>query len=150
MRVVGQQRDAMTKTNATIHYSVRPSAFLIDLVIYLVVMFGVRELYVSGLGFIANALLMSCATLIVASWRMKVRGITWRDLGFRNPDRYLKTQVATGAILAMAIGGIIFFEILKDSFFPGLAEDVSDEAATSKFGDLTASGCHSGPRGSAV
>lgn len=112
------------------------SCIFVDLTIYLVVMFGVRELYLSSLSFIVNALLISFVTLLVASWRMKVRGVSWRALGLRKPDHVGKTMLATGAILAMAIGSIIVFQLIKDSFFPTLAEDVSDEAATGKFGDL--------------
>ena len=59
----------------------RPRAFFIDLVIYLSVMFLVREVYFSEIGFIANGLLWSLTTLAVATWRMKARGVSWRDLG---------------------------------------------------------------------
>ena len=40
----------------------------------------------SGLGFMAGALFGSFAALFVASWRMRVRGVTWGDLGFRKPE----------------------------------------------------------------
>jgi hypothetical protein len=107
------------------------------LTLYLAVMFGVRELYIADLGFMANALLMSLVTLIVASWRMRARRISWRALDLRKPERFTKTLVAMVAILAMAIGGIVFFELIKDAVFPGLEADDSSEAAKSKFGDLT-------------
>ena len=49
----------------------------------------------------------------------------------------MQTLAATaGGILAMVIGAIILFEIIKDPFFPELPTDVSDEQARSKFGDL--------------
>jgi membrane protease YdiL (CAAX protease family) len=115
---------------------VRSRAFFFDLAIYLTVMFGVREIYFSGLGFMANGLFWSLTTLVVSSWRMKVRGITWRDLGLIKPENPTKTLVATGGILVMAIGSIILFEMFKEPFFPELAADVSGEQASSKFGDL--------------
>jgi membrane protease YdiL (CAAX protease family) len=115
---------------------IRSRDFFFDLTIYLAVMFGVREVYFSGLGFMANGLFWSLTTLIVSSWRMKVRGVTWRDLGFRKPESLMKTLAATGGILAMAIGGIILFQMIKEPLFPELAADVSGEQASSKFGDL--------------
>ena len=47
-----------------------------------------------------------------------------------------KTLAATGGILAMAIGAIILFEMIKEPLFPELTADRSDEQAKSKFGDL--------------
>jgi len=47
----------------------------------------------------------------------------------------MKTLAATGGILAMAIGAIILFEMIKE-LFPELTADRSDEQAKSKFGDL--------------
>ena len=48
----------------------------------------------------------------------------------------MKTLAATGGILAMAIGAIILFEMIKEPLFPELTADRSDEQAKSKFGDL--------------
>ena len=85
----------------------RSRAFFLDLTIFLAVMFAVRTFHVprpraqgsglraqgsglraqgSGLGFMAGALFGSFAALFVASWRMRVRGVTWGDLGFRKPE----------------------------------------------------------------
>ena len=64
--------------------------FLFDIILYLAVMFLIREIYFSKLPFIANGLMWSFSTLIVALWRMKVRNITWRDLGLQKPDNLLK------------------------------------------------------------
>ena len=118
----------------------RLRAFLFDLTIFLTVMFAVRTFHIPGLGFMARGLFGSFATLIVASWRMRVRGVTWGDLGFRKPENLMKTLAATGGILAMAIGAVILFEMIKDPFFPELTPDVSDEQAKSKFGDLKGNG----------
>jgi hypothetical protein len=48
--------------------------FLFDLIIYIAVMFLVREIIIPKVGFIANGLINSLTTLVVASWRMRVRG----------------------------------------------------------------------------
>ena len=52
--------------------------FLFDLIIYISVMFLVREIYIPKVGFIANGLFWSFTTLVVATWRMKVRNVTWK------------------------------------------------------------------------
>ena len=49
--------------------------FLIDLVIYISIMFLVREIYIPKVGFIAKGLFWSFTILVVATWRMRVRGL---------------------------------------------------------------------------
>ena len=110
--------------------------FLIDLIIYISVMFLVRELYIPRAGFIANGLFWSFTTLIVATWRMKVRGITWKDLGLRKPKYFGKTLGISAIILAAVMISLISFEILKDHLPFTLASDTSSESAVYKFGDL--------------
>jgi hypothetical protein len=74
----------------------RPQAFFIDLVIYLSVMFLVREVYFPKIGFIANGLLWSLTTLAVATWRMRARGVSWKDLGLCKPRNYKVALIWTG------------------------------------------------------
>ncbi|MEN8250546.1 MAG: CPBP family intramembrane glutamic endopeptidase [Bacteroidota bacterium] len=109
--------------------------FLVDLIIYIVVMFLVREIVIPKVGFIANGLFYSFTSLVIAIWRMRVRGITWRELGLREPKSFSRTIIVTGIILISVIFSIIIFEILKDHL-PYLAPDTSSESAVSKFGDL--------------
>lgn len=113
-----------------------PKDFLIDLVIYIAVMFLVREFVIPNIGFIANGLLNSLATLVVAVWRMRARGVTWKELGLRKPDNFLKTLGVAGAILASVLASIIIFEIVKDQLPSSIGPDTSSESAVSKFGDL--------------
>ena len=110
--------------------------FLIDLIIYISVMFLVREIYVQKIGFLANGLFWSFTTLIVATWRMRVRGVTWKELGLRRPKNFVKTLGVSGLILVTVIISIIGFEIIKDYFPFSIAPDTSSESAVSKFGDL--------------
>ncbi|WP_435276253.1 hypothetical protein ACMAZF_04400 [Psychrobium sp. nBUS_13] len=49
----------------------------IDLIIYLAVMFLVREIYFPDYNFITNGLFWSFTTLILATIIMRFRGITW-------------------------------------------------------------------------
>lgn len=114
----------------------RPQAFLIDLVIYLSVMFLVREVYFSEIGFIANGLMWSLTTLAFATWRMRVRGVSWKDLGLRRPKDGKVALIATVAILGMAIASIVLFQVAKDQLGLEVAPDLSNESAVAKFGDL--------------
>lgn len=128
----------MSKLFRSNHSSTIPSnaAFFIDLVGYLAVMFLIREVYFSEFNFITNGLFWSFTTLVFASWRMRVRQISWKDLGLCMPDDLKKAFVATIATLALTILLIILFEIFKDVIEPPLSVDKSDEQASSKFGEL--------------
>lgn len=68
-----------------------PMAYFVDLALYLSVMFAIREVYFSSLGFMANGLFWSLTTLVVATWRMKARGVTWSELGLCKPEDIKRT-----------------------------------------------------------
>ena len=110
--------------------------FAIDLLLYLAVMFAIRQVQFSQVGFIANGLFWSMSTLLVAMWRMKARGVTWKQLGLTRPARLRSTIFATLFILLLAPALIIGFELLKDALSLQLDADTSNEDAVSKFGDL--------------
>ncbi|MDX1454044.1 MAG: CPBP family intramembrane glutamic endopeptidase [Gammaproteobacteria bacterium] len=114
-----------------------PRVFLLDLVIYISIMFLVRELYFSELHFIANGLLWSLSTLLVACLLMRFRKVFWKDLGLRMPSSFKQSVMATVFIFAFAIGSIIVFQVLKDQLGLDVAPDASGEEAVSKFGDLS-------------
>ena len=110
--------------------------FLFDVIVYLTVMFLVREVYFSQLPFIVNGLMWSLSTLLIAVWRMKVRNVSWKDLGLKKPDNLLKTILVTfGILIAIPILIIVFKQI--QNFLPfNLSPDTSSEDSVSKFGDL--------------
>jgi len=116
--------------------SIRSRAFFVDLAIYLPVVFLIREVYFQNLGFMANGLFWSFTGLAVAVWRMKVRGVTWAELGLCRPAHLKRLPIATAFTLGMAIGSILVFEILKDQFAWNLIPDTSNEAAVTRFGNL--------------
>lgn len=111
-------------------------SFLFDLLLYLSIMFLIRTVYFHQFSFIANGLMWSFTTLIVATWRMKVRGISWADLGLRRPESYKKSFIATVSILIMVIGFIVIFEMIKEGFQLDFASDQSESKASKKFGQL--------------
>ncbi|MBW1297920.1 CPBP family intramembrane glutamic endopeptidase [Aquimarina litoralis] len=116
--------------------------FLFDILLYLTVMFLIREIYFSQLPFIANGLMWSLSTLLVASWRMKVRNISWKDLGLRTPKNILITLLVTIGILITIPILIIIFQKIQDVLPFALAPDTSSEDAVSKFGDLKGNWAH--------
>ena len=110
--------------------------FLFDLIIYISVMFLIREIYIPNVGFIVNGLFWSFSTLLIATWRMKVRNISWKDLGLRKPVSIKKTLFITIGILIAIPLSIMLFQLIKDFLPFSLAPDNSSENAVSKFGNL--------------
>jgi len=110
--------------------------FFLDLIIYLTVMFSVREIYFPNLGFIVNGLIWSLSTLAVATWRMRVRGITWNELGLHKPKSLKKTILISILILVATVMSIMAFNIIKDHLPFSSAPDTSSVSAVSKFGNL--------------
>lgn len=111
-------------------------AYFGDLVLYLSLMFLIREVYFPSVGFIINGLFWSLTTLACATWRMKARGISWADLGLCRPKNIKTTAIATLSILGLAVGSIVVFQIISEQLLPGVAPDTSNESAVHKFGDL--------------
>jgi len=116
--------------------------FLFDLLIYISIMFLVREIYIPKVGFITNGLFWSLTTLVVASWRMKVRSVSWKDLGLKRPDNIGKTVGVSVLILISVTVSIILFEIIKDHLPFLITLDSSSESAVSKFGNLKGNWLH--------
>lgn len=112
------------------------AGFLLDLATYLAVIFLIREIAFPNVGFLVNALFYSLTALAVATWRMRARGVTWKDLGLRAPESVPKTVLVAGGIVAAATISIILFEILKGQLPFEIAPDTSSDTALSRFGDL--------------
>jgi len=129
---LASQTAVETKTLNTNNYK----GFLFDLAIYISVMFLIRELYIPNVGFIANGLFWSLSTLVVATWRMKVRGVSWKDLGLRRPKSIKKALLFSVIIFVATIIAIVAFNIIKDQLPFETAPDNSSETAVSKFGNL--------------
>lgn len=110
--------------------------FLFDLIIYISVMFLIREIYFPSVGFIINGLFWSFTTLIIATWRMRVRNVAWKDLGLRKPESFKKTLFITIGILIAIILSIMAFEMIKDYLPFSLEQKNYSENSASKFGNL--------------
>ena len=131
-----------TKSKTELEGKNNYKGFLIDLVIYITIMFLVREIYIPIVGFIANGLFWSFTTLVIAMWRMKVRNVTWKELGLRKPDNFGKVLGVSALILATTMISLIAFNILIDHLPFFLAPDTSSESAVSKFGNLKGNWSH--------
>ena len=114
----------------------RFGAFLVDLVLYLSLMFLIREVYFPSVGFILNGLFWSLTTLAFATWRMRTRGITWADLGLCRPKNIKTAVIAIPSILGLAIMSIVVFQIINEQLQSGIPPDTSNESAVHKFGNL--------------
>ena len=106
----------MHATKTTINHK----GILLDLIIYITIMFLIRKVYSENVHFLANGLFWSFTTLAVASWRMRARNVTWKEIGLRKPENIKKTLLVSIGILITTVVFIVGFNILKDSlaFFP--------------------------------
>ncbi len=125
-----------SEISSTDSRSTNYKGFLFDLAIYISVMFLIREVYFPQFGFMVNGLFWSLTTLVVATWRMRVRNVTWKELGLRKPKSLGKTLGISVLILVAVVLSIMAFEIIKDALPFTIAPDTSPETAASKFGNL--------------
>ena len=116
--------------------------FLFDIILYIGIMFLIREVYFSKLPFIANGLMWSFSTLIIALWRMRVRNITWNDLGLRKPENLLKSVLITLGILVTIPILIVVFQKIQSLLPFNLSPDTSSQDAVAKFGGLQGNWIH--------
>jgi len=130
--MTAEQKQISNNLTKSINYK----GFLFDLIIYITVMFLIREIYFPSLGFIINGLFWSLTTLIIATWRMKVRNVTWKDLGLRKPESFKKTLFVTIGILIAIVLSIMAFEMIKDYLPFSLEQKNYSENSASKFGNL--------------
>ena len=118
---------------------IRPTnyrGFLFDLIIYISVMFLIREIYFPKVGFIANGLFWSFSTLVIAIWRMKIRNVSWKDLGLSRPESIKKTLLVTVGILIAIVLSIMAFEMTKEYLPFSIELKNYSENSASKFGNL--------------
>ena len=99
-------------------------------------MFLVREIRIPNAGFITNGLINSFTALVVASLIMRVRGVTWKELGLSKPKSLKTALMVTGFILVFTPVSIMIFELIKHQLPFMLEPDTSEKSAISKFGDL--------------
>jgi hypothetical protein len=67
---------------------------------------------------------------------MKVRNVTWKDLGLRKPESFKKTAFVTIGILIAIVLSIMAFEMIKDYLPFSVEQKNYSENSASKFGNL--------------
>ena len=98
---------------------VKPVNALIDLSIFLAVMFLVREVQIDSLGFWGYSLFKSFTTVGVATLLLYYRKQSWKNLGLTKPDNLLKSLGVAVIILIGTVVSLMIFEIfLRDILFP--------------------------------
>ena len=99
--------------------TISPAQAAVDLLIFLCVMFLVREIYFDTLGFWGNALFRSFLTVSIATILLYFRKQSWKDLGLTKPDHLLKSLGVAAIILVGTIVSMMIFEIaVRDLLFP--------------------------------
>ena len=94
----------------------KPTHFLLDLAIYISIMFLIRETSIPNSHYLVTGFLYSLTTLVVATWQMRVRGITWKSIGLRKPENLLKALFKSAIILISVIATIMAYKIFLTIF----------------------------------
>jgi membrane protease YdiL (CAAX protease family) len=67
---------------------------------------------------------------------MRVRGVSWQEIGLFKPKNYKKAILATVFIFVFTVISISIFQMFKEQLGLQIAPDTSNVKAVSKFGDL--------------
>lgn len=101
--------------------------------IFLSVMFLVREFRIDSLGSWGYTLFKTLTTLGVATLLLYFRKQSWKDLGLIKPNHMLKSLGVAAIILVGTVVSIMIFEaFVRDLFFT----DSANVAASSSFSEL--------------
>ena len=99
-----------------------PWTSLVDLVIFLGVMFFVRTIYIESLDFWGNALFKSISTVGTATALLYLRKQSWKDIGLIKPKNFGRVILIIAAALAATILVIILFQLFLADLFPTSGE----------------------------
>jgi len=100
----------------TIVTNSKPKGYLFELVIYISIMFLIRETSIPNTHYLVTGFLYSGTTLLVATLFMKRRGITWKSIGLRKPKNIPKTFLIAGIVVIIIIAMLLIFNLIQDSF----------------------------------
>jgi hypothetical protein len=114
-----------TNSSDQIKQTISPWHALVDLIIFISVMFLVRTMQIESIGFWGNTLLNSAATVGTATVLLYYRKQSWKDMGLTKPDKYLKMLGVVAITLAGTVVSIMFFEIFIRDLFTTTTETTS-------------------------
>lgn len=101
-------------------------SYLIEIIIYIAIMFLIRETSIPNSHYLVTGFLYSGTTLIVATLMMKRRGVTWKALGLRRPKSIKKMLLSAVVIFITVIATFLIFNIIQDQF--AVAKESSEAA----------------------
>ncbi|WP_272149255.1 CPBP family intramembrane glutamic endopeptidase [Tenacibaculum aiptasiae] len=91
-------------------------SYLLDLIIYISIMFLIRETYIPNTHYLVTGFLYSGTTFIVATWQMHRRGVTWKSIGLKRPKNIPLTILKAGLLFLAIIATFIIFKFIQESF----------------------------------
>ena len=91
-------------------------SYFFDLVIYIAIMFLIRETHIPNSHYLVTGFLYSGTTLIVATWQMRRRGVTWKSIGLEKPKNIPKTFLRAGLLFILIIATFLTVSFIQDSF----------------------------------
>lgn len=94
----------------------KPTHFLFDLVLYISIMFLIRETSIPNTHYLVTGFLYSITTLVVATWQMRKRGVTWKSIGLRKPNNIPKTFLKAGVIFISIIATLLIYNLIQNVF----------------------------------
>ena len=105
-------------TNSKDSSTINPTHAAVDLVIFVTVMFSIRQIHFESIGFWGNALLNSTVTVGVATILLYFRGQSWTSLGLIRPVNYLKMiGVAVAAVMGTVMSIMVFEGFIREAMF---------------------------------
>ena len=117
--------------NNTSSARIKPIQALLDLIIFLTVMYLVRTVYIDSIGFWGNALFRSVSTVGTATVLLYVRKQSWKNLGLTKPDNLWRMLIIAAITMGATVGTMIIFEVLKDIINP-LSEESNSSGIDAK------------------
>lgn len=107
-----------------------PLHALIDLALFLGLMFFVRTIHFESLDFWSNALFKSIATVGTATALLYLRKQSWKDIGLTKPKNYGRLFIIVAVTLAGTILTMMVFQIFFADMFPSSGETAAGANAS--------------------
>ena len=117
---------------------ITPKGYLLELIIYIAIMFLIRETSIPNTHYLVTGFLYSGTTLLVATLFMKRRGITWKSIGLRRPKSIPNTFLIAGIVVIIIISLLLIFNLIQDSF--SFVKESSEAAKGTSTGQTLSNG----------
>ncbi|WP_436515771.1 CPBP family intramembrane glutamic endopeptidase [Ekhidna sp. To15] len=109
---------------------ISPLAALLDLVLFIGLMFFVRTIYFESLGFWGNAVFKTTATVGLATLLLYFRKQSWKDLGLTKPESYKPLIIIVAVTLVTTVITMILFQIFVADMFSAAEQTAAGSAVS--------------------